>query len=58
MKEGEGVMLTMNDRLHELIHILHDIQKEDSIQGKSHLRKKALWDKVGVIMNELIDDTK
>jgi len=36
----------MDAKLHELVHLLHELQREEDNQKGSHQRKKELFDKI------------
>jgi hypothetical protein len=44
---------SVNNRTHDLIHILTEIEIEDNKQKASHIRKQILWDKANKILGEM-----
>ncbi len=48
----------MTQLLHNLVHLLSEISKEEEIQKQSHIRKQKLLDKAGKILEEMVKDDK
>jgi hypothetical protein len=44
----------MTQDLHDIIHLLSEIEKEETIQAQSHERKKKLWDEVGKTIDRMV----
>ena len=48
----------MDSLLHELIHLLTEIEKEDTKQEESIAKKHKLWNEVGKIMTDMTKESK
>jgi len=42
--------------LHNLIHLLSEVSKEEEIQEQSHIRKQKLLDKAGKILEDMVKE--
>ena len=55
-REGEGMI--MDSGIHDLIHLLSEVGKEEVIQAQSYERKRKLFDRIGKILDEMVKDEK
>ena len=46
----------MKEQLHNLVRLIAELGKEDFEQLRSHNRKKKLFDKIGKILDEMVNE--